>query len=421
MGLAPTWKDENVTDKHLGRAAEGMLDAISRRRALRRLAAGGVAAGAAAALDRTPAAAQNTLVSAATEAAARRAVNAINQALDSGDMSLLDLSFAPEYVNHTPRRSLASGQEFTPDLAGLQASLTELRGAIPDAVLIVDDVIASGTTAAVRATFRGTIDPAIISVADGSSPTVRIGGVAFGEIVGGLVVESWDYDEADEILGALAVTAPEEPVTEPEGGESRDVSDFQAVSLQGVGTLVLTQGETESLTIEAEPKVLRRIETVVDGGTLIIRPERSFNTDEPITYRLTFRQLNAIELAGAGQVEAQQLDADQLRLLVSGSGAISIADLTANTLDVQGSGNMRAELAGTVDTQTVVIGGASQYNAGDLASRVATVSAEAAARATVRVSEQLDAQASGTARIEYIGDPDVSESVSGVGQVTNVG
>ena len=410
-----------MTDKHLGRAAERMLDAISRRRALRRLAAGGVAAGAAAALERTPAAAQYTLVSAATEAAARRAINAINRALDDGDMTLLDLSFAPDYVNHTPRHSFASGQLFTPDLAGLKESLTELRGVIPDAVLIVDDVIASGTTAAVRATFRGTIDPSIISVADGSSPTVRVGGVAFGEIVGGLVVESWDYDEAAEVLGALAVTAPEEPVTEPEGGESRDVRDFQAVSLQGVGTLVMTQGETESLTIEAEPKVLRRIETVVEDGTLSIRPERSFDTDEPITYALTFRQLNAIELAGAGRAEAQQLSADRLQLFVSGSGVVSIPALTANNLEVEASGTAQIELGGAVDTQTVTIDGTGRYNAADLSSRVASVSAGGTAQAIVQVTEQLEAQASGTARIEYIGDPEVSESVSGVGRVTRAG
>ena len=54
-------------------------------------------------------------------------------------------------------------------------------------------------------------------------------------------------------------------MTDDGRGEVRDVSDFQEVALEGVGTLVIEQGETESLTIEAEPKVLQRIETEVQS------------------------------------------------------------------------------------------------------------------------------------------------------------
>jgi hypothetical protein len=413
-------EDDNVSEDHFARPAQRALAAVSRRGALRRLAAGGLAAGTAAGLQNQPAVAQSTLLSAATEAAARRAVAAINRALETGDMSLLDVTFAVDYVNHTPRTSLVSGQLAAPDLAGLKASLTELRAAAPDGRIIVDDVIASGDTAAVRATFRGTLDPATITVAAGANPRVSIGGLAFARIVGGLVVESWEYDESAEVIGALTAITPEEPVTE-ERGERRDVRDFHAVSLQGVGTLVITQGDTESLTIEAEPRVLNRIETVVEGGTLMIRPDRSFDTDEPITYRLGAKELDTIELAGAGRVEAAQLAADQLRLLAGGAGSVSIADLTATTLDVTLAGTVQVELAGTVENQTVSVSGTGQYNAADLGSRVAGVTVDGTGKATVRASDSLDAQVSGVGSVEYIGDPSLTESVSGVGSVTKIG
>jgi ketosteroid isomerase-like protein len=384
--------------------------------------------GTAIGLERHVAWAQSTSTSAAantaaTEAAARRAVSAINQALASGDMSVLDTAFAPDYVNHTPRRSPATGQFFSPDLAGLNASLTELRGTLVDAVILIEDIVASGDTAAVRATFRGTRDPAPA----GADRVLRIGGAVFARFVNGLVAESWEYDEAAELYGpfpqpaAPPTEATEVPATEAPTGERRDVSGFDKVSLQGVGTMTIEQGDTESLTIDAEPKVLRRIESEVRNDTLVIRPDRSFNTSEPITYSLTVDDLTGIELSGAGQIQMRRLETTDLQLSGSGAGSIAIAELTAQTLQVEASGNTGIELGGTVDRQSVTLSGSAQYDAADLASRTATVSADGAAQAVVQVSDSLDASASGASRIAYTGDPEVSENTSGAGSVTRSG
>lgn len=412
--------------KRFGEAANALSRAMPRRAVIRRLGAGGLAAGLFASGSADDAGAQSSLVSAATEAAARRAINAINQALSVGDMTVLDLAFAPDYVNHTPHRSLQSGQLFTADLAGLEAGLVELRAAVPDAVLVVDDVIASGDTAAVRATFRGTIDPATLSLPSGTSGRLVSGGAAFLRIVDGRVVESWDYSDASEVVGAIARPTPAptpEPTAPPavEGGEAREVMDFQEVALEGVGTLLIAQGDTESLTIEAEPKVLKRIETEVRGGKLTIRPARSFNTREAITYHLMVKQLSAIELSGAGVVEVPALTSDQLRLSLDQAGSLTIEQLTATTLEVAASGNGAVTLAGTVDQQTVTLSGAAQYDASALQSREAAISADGASQAVINASETLQAQAGGASRIQYLGNPDVREDVSAAGSVVNVG
>jgi hypothetical protein len=154
---------------------------------------------------------------------------------------------------------------------------------------------------------------------------------------------------------------------------------------------------------------------------LTIRPDRSFETHEPITYFLTIRELTGIELAGAGRVEVAQLSTDDLRINGSGAGAVIIEDLTANTVDVTAAGNVQAELAGTVDSQTVAVSDAATYAAADLASRLASVIASGASQATVNVTESLDARVSGAARVEYIGDPAVTEDVSAAGSLSNVG
>jgi predicted ester cyclase len=415
-----------VGKKHVQRVAEAVTQ-MPRRAALRHIGTSGLAAGLMLGRSIGEAGAQSSLVTAATEAAARRAINAINQALASGDMSLLDLAFAPDYVNHTPHRSPQTGQLYAPDLNGLKAALGELHAAVPDAVFVVDDVIASGDTAAVRATFRGTIDTTAIPLPAGANPRLSIGGVAFFRIVDGRVVESWDYNEAAEALAALA-QAPPQPTPTPtpaapptaEAGEAREVHDFQEVALEGVGTLLIQQGDTESLSIEAEPKVLSRITTEVRRGKLTISPSRSFRTQEPIVYHLSVKSLTGLELSGAGAAQAGALTADQLRLRLNGTGSLSIDRLTANAIDVGVSQTGRVQLAGAVDQQTVALSGSSQYFASDLESRVASVTADGTSQATVRVSESLQANAGGVSRIAYIGNPEVRGGASGAASITQL-
>jgi hypothetical protein len=414
-----------VDDNQIGRTAARILASMSRRGALRRLGAGGLAAGIAVGSRQRPAQAQFAISAAITEATARRAIAAINRALAIGDMSGLDATFSPDYVNHTPPRSLATGQLFSSDLAGLKASLTELRTVVPDGVLLIDDIVASYDTASILASFRGTLRAAATKQPNGPNVDLRVGGVAFAKISGGQVLQSWGYDDAAEQYGAIVAGVAEQPVEEPvtanERGEVRDVHDFQEVALEGVGTLMIEQGKTESLTIEAEPKVLKRIETEVRNGKLTIRPDRSFSTRESITYHLTVKQLIGIELAGAGRVESAQLSSDQLRIDGKGAGGVVIDNLTANTLDLTAAGNVQTELAGTVDSQTVTVSDAAKYAAADLESRLASVTASGASQVSVNVSESLDAHVSGAARVEYSGDPAVTEDVSAAGSLSNVG
>ena len=86
---------------------------LPRRAALRQIGASGLTAGLLLHAFAGQGNAQSGIASAATEAAARRAINAINQVLSSGDGSALNLSFAPDYVNQTPVRSFTTGQEFS--------------------------------------------------------------------------------------------------------------------------------------------------------------------------------------------------------------------------------------------------------------------------------------------------------------------
>ena len=50
--------------------------------------------------------------------------------------------------------------------------------------------------------------------------------------------------------------------------ESRDVSGFDSVSLSGIGRVIITQGDDESLTIETDDNLMKYITSEVRDGTL---------------------------------------------------------------------------------------------------------------------------------------------------------
>lgn len=188
--------------------------------------------------------------------------------------------------------------------------------------------------------------------------------------------------------------------------EQRDVSGFDRVSFEGFGTLIITQGSEESLTIEAEDNILPRIETKVRGGTLeigfdtdrwqdIVRPTKS------ITYALTVITLDGITLSGAGSIEASGIDADRFDVELSGAGSI--------------------ELSGFAATQEINVSGAGSYDSAELQSEHVGVNISGAGSATVWATESLDVNISGVGNVSYYGDPQVWESVSGLGNLEALG
>ncbi|NTV64839.1 MAG: DUF2807 domain-containing protein [Oscillochloris sp.] len=181
--------------------------------------------------------------------------------------------------------------------------------------------------------------------------------------------------------------------------ESRPVSDISAVVLDGVGTLYITQGDQEALTITADDNLLPLIGAEVRAGTLVLGPKSgtALNGVTKLTYQLTVKELRGLEVNGAAEVDAQNLQADQLRVKISGAG-----DCTAT---------------GRADQLELTVSGAGSFNGPELASRVATMNISGSGDALVQVSETLDAEISGAGSVRYIGSPKVTQHVSGSGSI----
>lgn len=227
--------------------------------------------------------------------------------------------------------------------------------------------------------------------------------------------------------------------------EERQVSGFDAVEFSGVGELIISTGDSESLEIEAEDNLLEKLETTVEGSVLHIRVKpltANLRPTKPIIYRLVVKSLNRLTVSGAGKASAGALEADDFSLEVSGAGDAVVESLeVTNTLDVELSGagslnigTMSANLlalsisgagkttaAGHAERLKLEISGAGSADLSNLEVRTADVNMSGAGSAQLWVEEMLDAQLSGAGDLEYYGAPVTTIENSGTGKVNWLG
>lgn len=205
--------------------------------------------------------------------------------------------------------------------------------------------------------------------------------------------------------------------------ETRSVSGFDKVSLSGQGEIILTQGETESLEIEAEDNIVAVIETEVRGNTLHIGPRNNtqIRPTEPVRFYLSAEEITGLEVSGSGAITVDALETDSLSIEVSGSGDINIGNLSTDdlALDISGSGDV--EIEGQASSQVIRISGSGKYEAADLESAEADVEVNGSGEANLWVTETLTIDISGSGTVNYYGSPIVSQDVSGSGEINGLG
>ena len=110
------------------------------------------------------------------------------------------------------------------------------------------------------------------------------------------------------IISVLVLGACRLPFVDVERGsgdlvtETREVSGFSEIRLDGAGRLMITQGDTESLEIQAEDNIIGELTSEVRGQTLVLGFQDQFLRStiiptEGITYTLTVIDLYQTEMA----------------------------------------------------------------------------------------------------------------------------
>jgi hypothetical protein len=206
--------------------------------------------------------------------------------------------------------------------------------------------------------------------------------------------------------------------------EHRDLAPFHEIEVGGNAAVTLLQTQAESIDVEAAGRT--SVAAEVAHGRLVIRARDRrrwwnglFGRRSPAMPHVTvrFRALDAIVLTGNVKMDVPQLSASALRIGASGGSALAIDELRATSLRIHGSGALDAKLAGRVEKEEVSISGAGSYDAEKLVATDASVSVSGVGNVIVHATSTLGASISGAGVIEYVGNPTVTEHVSGIGRV----
>ena len=179
--------------------------------------------------------------------------------------------------------------------------------------------------------------------------------------------------------------------------DTRNVTNFSQVEFDSFGTLAVTQGPTESLTIQADDNLLPKLTSKVENGKLSLGVDGEIRPSEGVKYTLVVKNLDELDVSGAGSVTVNGLKTEALRVRLSGAGGVKIT--------------------GQATSEDVSLSGFGSFDGKDFATKGAKVAVSGAGSAEVRASDTLDVNISGVGNLSYFGDPKVTKSITGVGAI----
>ncbi len=202
--------------------------------------------------------------------------------------------------------------------------------------------------------------------------------------------------------------------------EDRSISSFSKLSIHGVFNLYLSQGDKESLRIEADEQTMDKITTRNEGEQLIIELEEGFELfdRDQINIYLTITELDSFEFEGVGNIKTETvLRLKELNLKGDGVGNTKL-ELEADRIDAEFNLVGNLTLSGKVETINLENNGLGNLDATDLKSQYMTVESNGIGSVEVYCEKEISITANGIGKLTYSGDAEVKKlDRNGIGKV----
>lgn len=210
--------------------------------------------------------------------------------------------------------------------------------------------------------------------------------------------------------------------------ETRSVSGFTEIALQGYGDLVIEQNPDapESLVIEADQDLMPHLISEVSGGRLTLGfdipgsdwigwgLEWLFTPNKSIRYHVSLKQFS-----GAANITAAKLQGEACKFVVNGAGKVMIGELQAQSLatTISGSGAVEIEAGVVQNLHDMHVSGSGSVKAAGLQTGETLVSISGVGSAEVDARQTLTVHISGAASVRYKGSPTLNQQISGSGSI----
>lgn len=190
------------------------------------------------------------------------------------------------------------------------------------------------------------------------------------------------------------------------------------VYIAGPDSLVITEGDGLSITLEGDAKAGDALRFDRDGDKLTIaRDSNIFDGSGKAIVRITMPPAATLGIAGSGSIKAASMASDA-SIEIAGAGDLSVTSLTAERLSVEiaGAGNVRA--AGTASVLDVEIAGSGNVRLAELKADTVTVEIAGSGNVELASDGTVDADIAGSGDIRVSGNAKCSLESAGSGTLT---
>jgi hypothetical protein len=206
--------------------------------------------------------------------------------------------------------------------------------------------------------------------------------------------------------------------------ETRNLPAFNELKLTMSADVFLSQGDHQSVEVEADKASMEYIETETHGNALVVKNrEGHWHNLGRIRIYITMPDITAIELSGSGTVESQTpIKSSELQIMLSGSGNVKISSLLAPVLKVNITGSGDIFLTGENDQAEMdaTITGSGSIKADEMRVANATVHITGSGSARVNVLKELETDITGSGSVLYRGNPIINAHSTGSGRTSSL-
>ncbi len=201
----------------------------------------------------------------------------------------------------------------------------------------------------------------------------------------------------------------------------QDPGEFTKVSSVGPDNIVFTKGDDFSIRAEGDDETIERLRYKLTDGNLKIGrlKEKGWSgKGDAATVFVSAPSLNALALAGSGDIKADKMSGDSAKISIAGSGDVSVEKVKTDSLkgSIAGSGNLK--LAGKAKAMKVSIAGSGDVSGKKMKVDTASISIAGSGNVELSSDGSVDAKVMGSGDIRVHGDAKCKTKAMGSGTVT---
>jgi len=188
------------------------------------------------------------------------------------------------------------------------------------------------------------------------------------------------YDDKDRIEGSGNVIT-----------KDISVNSFDELDASGVFNLQLSQGDKETLRIEADDNLMDLFIIENEGSTLKIKMKKNsnFNSKKQLKVYVTFKTLKSMDLGMVGGTSSdEKLKFADLKLKNQSVGSVSL-NMTLQTLNMENQSVGSVKLEGSAESAIVKNNSVGSINAGNFVVQKMDIENNGVGSATVNAEKEL--------------------------------